>query len=126
MVARRHNVRINAVIAFAPAFAGEKPGRRPGWQALQDHHVRFMADAREINALVYAFDFDTYNSPQDLAFLSSIPGVRLSSLSAREIDGHRCDPPVGHRTAFQDCFAVTQAKVILAYLAERLGGIRKD
>jgi predicted alpha/beta hydrolase family esterase len=126
MVARRHNVRINAVIAFAPAFAGRKSGRSPGWQALHDNHVRFMAEAREMNALVYAFDSDAFNSPEDLAFLGDIPGTRLVRLGAQEIDGSECDSPDGHQTVFRDCFARTQERVILAYLAERLTGIRKE
>jgi len=126
LVARRHNVRINAVIAFAPAFAGRKSGRSPGWQALHDSHVQFMAEAREMNALVYAFDSDAFNSPEDLAFLNGIPGIRLVRLGAQEIDGIKCDSPDGHQTVFRDCFARTQEKVILAYLAERLTEIRKD
>ena len=126
LVARRHNVRINAVIAFAPAFAGRRSNRSPGWQALQDSHVRFMAEARELNALVYAFDSDAFNPPEDLAFLSDIPGIRLVHLGAQEIDGIACDSPDGHQTVFRDCFARTQENVILAYLAERLAETRKD
>lgn len=126
LVARRHNVSINAVIAFAPAFAGKKSSREPGWQALHDNHVQLMAEAREMNALVYAFDSDAFNSPQDLAFLSGIPGVRFVHLGAQEIDGIKCDSPDGHQTVFRDCFARTQEKVILAYLVERLTEIRKD
>ena len=113
------------MIAFAPAFAGEKSTRKPGWQALHDDHVRFMADAREMNALVYAFDSDAVNSPRDLAFLGHIPGVRFVRLSAQEIDGHKCDSPNGHQTAFRDCFTMTQENVILAYLAERMAEVPK-
>jgi hypothetical protein len=120
LVARRHNVRINAVIAFAPAFAGKKSGREPGWQELHDDHVHFLAEAREMNALVYAFDSDAFNSPEDLAFLRDIPGVRFVHLGAQEIDGIRCDSPDGHQTVFRDCFAKTQEEAILEYLAERL------
>lgn len=124
LVARRHNVRINAVIAFAPAFAGKKSGREPGWQALHDDHVQFIAEAPEMNALVYAFDSDAFNSPEDLAFLRRIPGVRFIHLGAQEIDGIKCNPPDGHQTVFRDCFAKTQEDVILEYLAERLAEIQ--
>jgi predicted esterase len=77
LVARRQKAPLNAVIAFAPAFAGRKASRQSGWQTLRDDQVRFMAEAREMHALVYAFDSDPFNSPQDLAFLGPIPGVRL-------------------------------------------------
>lgn len=126
LVARRHNVRINGVIAFAPAFAGKKSGRQPGWQALHEGHVQFMSEARKMNALVYAFDSDAFNSPEDLAFLRGIPGIRFVRLGAQEIDGSKCDSPNGHQTVFRECFARTQEKVILAYLAKRLTEIRGE
>jgi pimeloyl-ACP methyl ester carboxylesterase len=120
LVARRGNVDVNGVIAFAPAFAGKKSGRKPGWQVLHDNQVRFLAEAQEINALVYAFDSDPFNSPRDLEFLRGIPGVRFVRLSGQEIEADPCGPFDGHHTPFRDCFTRTQEKVILAYIAERL------
>jgi len=125
LVARRRNVHVNGVIAFAPAFAGKKSGRKAGWQALHDNQVRFLAEAREMNALVYGFDSDPFDSPQDLAFLSDIPGVRFVRLNAQEIEGNPCGPFDGHHTPFVDCFTRTQEKVILAYIAERLTDMNK-
>lgn len=111
----------NAVIAFAPAFAGPRDGRSPAWSALRRRYVAHLQQGREIDALVFAFEDDAYNRPQDLAFLQTVPGVRLRDLSSRSIAGVSCGLGAPHRTVFLDCFGQTQEGAIHAYLAERLG-----
>lgn len=120
LVARRQQVPMNAVIAFAPAFAGRKAHRAEEWQALHEQHVAFLLAADQLHALVFAFDNDTYNPPEDLVFLRAIPGVHFLRLSEQAIAGVQCQSPNGHRTVFQDCFMQTQQEVILAYIEARL------
>jgi Serine aminopeptidase, S33 len=120
LVARRQQVPMNAVIAFAPAFAGRKARRSAAWQALQAQHVTWLLAAAQLHALVFAFDNDAYNPPEDLLFLQAIPGVRFLRLSEQAIAGIQCQRPNGHSTVFRECFAQTQQEFILAYIAERV------
>jgi pimeloyl-ACP methyl ester carboxylesterase len=120
LVARRQQVPLNAVIAFAPAFAGRKAHRPEDWQAVHEQHVAFLSTADQLQALVFAFDKDTYNPPQDLVFLRAIPGVRFLHLSEQAIAGVQCQRPNGRRTVFQDCFMQTQLEIILSYIEVRV------
>jgi dienelactone hydrolase len=120
LVARRQQVPINAVIAFAPAFAGQKAKRPDDMQTVQELHIAFLSAAERLNALVFAFDDDPYNTPEDLAVLRAIPGIRFIRLPADVIAGRRCERANAHATAFRDCFAQTQMDVILTYIAERV------
>jgi pimeloyl-ACP methyl ester carboxylesterase len=120
LVARRQQVPINAVIAFAPAFAGQKAKRPDDMQTVQELHIAFLSAAERLNALVFAFDDDPYNTPEDLAVLRAIPGIRFIRLPADVIAGRRCERAKAHATAFRDCFAQTQMDVILTYIAERV------
>jgi hypothetical protein len=120
LVARRKNVKFNSIIAFAPGFAGRKSVRKPGWQELHDDHVEWISEAKEIKALVYAFEHDTLSPPEDLEFLKDIPGVRFLHLVDETFEGVRCNRLNEHMMAFQDCFADTQERVILDYIEERL------
>ena len=120
LVARRQQVPINAVIAFAPAFAGRKAHRSEDWQAVHEQHVAFLSAADQLHALVFAFDNDTYNTPEDLVFLRAIPGVHFLRLSEQAIAGVQCQSPNGHLTVFRDCFMQTQQEIILPYIEARL------
>ena len=111
----------NAVIAFAPAFAGRRSGRSPAWQALRQDYVAELARSEPIDALVYAFEGDPYNRPRDLAFLERIPGIVLRQhASLGEDDGAGCGFADPHRTVFLECFARAQRETLRRYLAERL------
>ncbi len=123
LVARRANVEFNAVIAFAPAFAGKKHSRPLGWQALREKQVDYLLEARRLPALVFAFDEDVFNAPEDLAFLDNVPGVQLISLNNAEISGIPCSCSNAHRTAFKACFSKTQQDVIVDFIKARLEGV---
>lgn len=120
LVVRRGRVPVNAAIAFAPAFAGRKSRRSEKWQALRDQQEAFLSGAERLDALVYVFERDAFNAPEELAFLDGIPGTRVHHLDDEAIDGVRCRRPRGHRTAFGDCFRLTQEAAILAYIARQL------
>jgi pimeloyl-ACP methyl ester carboxylesterase len=121
LVARRHYVKFNAVIAFGPAFAGTRADRSPGWQALRQRLASMIAEADHINGLVYAYANDPYESAADLAFLGRIDGVHLIPIDARfDGAGGRCPGPYGHRTAFRSCFARSQEQIILGYIRSQL------
>jgi pimeloyl-ACP methyl ester carboxylesterase len=110
----------NAVIAFAPAFAGPRSDRSQAWWDLRARYVAHLQQGREIDALVFSFEDDPYNRPQDLTFLQGIPGITLDPLSSRTIEGVSCGIGEPHRTVFLNCFGDTQEDDIQAYLATRL------
>lgn len=111
----------NAVIAFAPAFAGRRSDRSPAWQELRQTYVRELKRGGPADALVYAFQGDPYNRPEDLAFLAGIPGVTLiQHFNLGRGDGVGCGFADPHRTVFLDCFVRAQEETLRRYLAGRL------
>lgn len=112
LVANERAVSISGVIGFAPAFAGHKATRQPGWQHIRDRQREVLRGAGRLHALIFAFDGDAYEPPDDLRFLGEIAGVTL-------IDLHPCESGAAHHTAFRRCF-VTQRDRILRFMADRL------
>lgn len=106
---------VAAVVAFAPAFAGPANSRSAGWQWLRDTHVRALGQARHMPALVFAFAGDPFEDPEDLAFLSDIPGTTLERVAGGPCPGR--DP---HRTVFRECFAERYREQILSFLDRTL------
>jgi len=117
LVKQRGEVALNGVIAFAPAFAGPRATRSPGWQALRAAQIDDLKQAGAIPALVYGVEEDPFESAKALTFLSAIPGVELQRMSANG-ECHSRDP---HRLAFSRCFARQQMAAIEAFIRRRLG-----
>lgn len=104
---------INAVVGFAPAFAGVKDLRNEHWTAIRQRHQNWLADATSSPALLYGFNGDPYYSLEDLAFFRDIPGVVF-----HWVEGPRC--MLGHRAVFGDCFRQHGHEEILQFLRDRL------
>ena len=112
---------IGGVIAFAPAFAGRRADRSPGWQMLRDRLARELAGFAYLPALVYAFEGDSLERPEDLAFLSRVPGVEFRKTGVRRIGGRDCKSKFPHFLAFDPCFRATQASALLSFIKARVG-----
>ncbi len=108
---------VNSVIAFSPAFSGVKSRRNQLWQQFRDDQERELISAKKIDALVYAFRRDAYNSLSDLSFFSKIPGVEHHPLSGK---GGLLSCYRGHRAVFKSCFEVTQSATIVDFISRRL------
>jgi hypothetical protein len=108
---------INAVIAFSPAFSGVKSRRNQQWQQFRDDQEKELKSAKKINALIYAFRRDAYNSLADLSFFSQISGVEYYPLSG---DGSLLSCYRGHRAVFKSCFEATQSATIIDFISRRL------
>lgn len=120
---KRHPGSVNSVIAFAPAFAGKRQGRPEEWQRRHETQASEIGSAEHIPALVYAFDNDAYNTPDDLSFLSRVTGTRLLRLPDKAIGGVACEIPFfssSHSHAYRKCFSETQADVLLDFLRQQL------
>ncbi len=120
---KRHPNSVNAVVAFAPAFAGKKQWRPEVWQQRHESQAAEILSANLISSLVFAFKNDDYNSQDDLNFLSQVKGTTLLKLPGDAIAGVDCDIPMfgsSHRNVFRKCFDQTQSSVLKNFLQERL------
>lgn len=115
MAARQDHSGFNAVVAFAPAFAGPRheEAQFPHWRGtLQPQQLSYLAGARRIQALIFAYDDDTFDRPREIAPLARVPGVRIVPFN-----GCRA----GHTTAYTQCFRYGARGQIESYLRARLG-----
>lgn len=120
---KRHPGSVNSTIAFAPAFAGQKRWRPEHWQQRHEAQSAEILSAKHIAALVFAFENDAYNSPEDLAFLAQIQGTTVLRMPEKSIDGIACEIPwfgSSHSQAYRKCFGQTQAGVLLNFIRQRL------
>ncbi len=111
MAAQEFGDRFNGVIAFAPAFAGPRSEeqRYPIWrQKIRPRQIEHMLKAEHIRALVFAYEDDAFERPQDLDFLIEAYPDSL------ELIGYRCG--AGHATAFRDCLQDQTTQAISLFI----------
>lgn len=102
VLAQRPDLASGAIV-FAPEFAGRKQYRSKGWYWLRKQHQQKIAQAKSINALVFAFAGDEYYQLQDLDFLTQVKGIELVQVGAQQLENCQNYPP--HRLVFNQCFA---------------------
>jgi len=122
MMMRDVNKRFNGVIAFAPAFAGRRDEENafPWWRRqARPAQIKDMLGAPEMDALVFAYDNDAYNRPQDLTFLTDkYPrkdkhGVELVSYGCSSFYP-------AHVTFWKDCHLDRTKKQINQFITEQI------
>jgi pimeloyl-ACP methyl ester carboxylesterase len=114
MAARKDTSGFNAIVAFAPAFAGPRheEAQFPKWRRqLAPQQTDYLRQAKRIDALIFAYSDDDFDRPLDLAPLEAIPGVRLLAFDA-------CQK--GHGTTYSDCFREGARIEIEDYIKARL------
>ena len=114
MAARKDASGFNAIVAFAPAFAGPRHEevQYPKWRRfLAPQQTAYLRQARRIDALIFAYSDDDFDRPAELAPLESIPGVRVLAFDA-------CQR--GHGTTYSDCFRDGAKVEIEDYIKTRL------
>ena len=119
LVARENPGSQQGVIAFAPAFAGTRADRTAGWDELRDSQIAYLSEAGRLDALVYGFEDDPFNRPQDLEFLIAIPGVVFRALPSDSIARRSCTGAEPHHLLRHGCFEAEQGR-ILSYIRDRL------
>jgi pimeloyl-ACP methyl ester carboxylesterase len=107
-------------VVFAPATAGPTAGRPPREVESRRQQVLLLQNARRLDAMVFAFERDTYENPEALRFLANVPGVRFEQRPSDQIDGVRCTMPP-HVLVRDACFATTQEARIRGFIASRAG-----
>ncbi|MEX2649997.1 MAG: hypothetical protein WD673_13390 [Alphaproteobacteria bacterium] len=110
----------NAVIGFAPAFAGTTAVRRrePPLLDARARHLAFFESRSALPALVFAFDGDPYEAPGDetgLARLRAVPGFNVVAFDAA---GPCSASP--HLCARSTWFAPVALPLIRSYIACRV------
>ncbi|MCW5771834.1 MAG: hypothetical protein KIT16_09385 [Rhodospirillaceae bacterium] len=114
MAARKDPSGFNAIVAFAPAFAGPRAEatRFPMWLGkLQPQQIAYLRQAKRIDALIFSYSDDSFNRPVDLKPLESIRGVEIVAFDA-------CAH--GHGTAYTECFRTGARVEIEDYIKRRL------
>lgn len=120
LVARGGNVDVNAVIGFAPAFAGPQATRPPGWSDLHREQSAYLQTAASLDALIFAFEGDRYAEVSDLELVVSAPGIDFVRVSRWAYDDFTCKLTAPHRSAFTQCFEDFAAPRIRTFIEQRL------
>lgn len=114
LVAKDSPELFNAIIGFAPAFAGQTSLRSEQWQAFFEQQRNELTETKSISALLYAFAKDPYyRLEEDLGPLESIDGVTIIWPN-----NNHCLK--GHRAVFRACFPDIASQQIREYLEQRL------
>jgi len=104
MMMRDVNKRFNGVIAFAPAFAGRRNevNIAPWWRnTVRPNQIKDMLGAPMMDALVFSYENDAYNRPQELQFLSS--NYPLVGSNGIDLVSYGCGLRNAHVTYRKDC-----------------------
>ncbi|MCW0233093.1 MAG: alpha/beta hydrolase [Ferrovibrio sp.] len=121
MLKARNPELANSVIAFAPAFAGQRKGRKPGWEWLHEKYAGEIQKATRLDAMVFAIENDAFETPEHLKFLSAIPGVTQVVVPDNKIEQVACDSSTSsHALVRNPCFRHTQFDRLKQYIEQRL------
>ena len=116
MLMNQVNIKFNAAILFAPALANRKSTEKyPWWRGeVRTKQIKQMLRAQNIDALIFAYDDDEYNRPQDLQFLidHDPESVRIVS--------YRCDCEYTHNTHLDDCRHQQTKSTISQYIQQQI------
>jgi len=114
LVAAKKNVEIAGTITFAPANGVFiKGARRPYHAQLIKRQTTDVAGVKRIDALMFLFEGDPYNSPEDLAHMQSIPGVEYVAFKP-------CGNSRPHKTYKDECFIEANKDRIWNYIQKRV------
>lgn len=115
------NKRFNGVIAYAPEFAGRRDEViiAPWWRKLaRPKQIKDMLTAPTMDALVFAYENDAYNRPQDLKFLTE--KYPLNSASGVDLVSYSCGHRNAHLTFRRDCRQPDTTKRIRRFLNNQI------
>ena len=121
MMMRNVNKRFNGVIAYAPAFAGKRSEVRfaPWWRnTVRPNQIKDMLKAPSMDALVFAYENDAYNRPQDLEFLRA--NYPLVGASGVDLVAYDCGLRNAHQTFRNDCRFVNTSHRIKQFIDKQI------
>lgn len=115
------NKRFNGVIAYAPAFAGKRSemGITPWWRRIvRPRQINEMLLAPTMDALVFAYENDAYNRPQDLQFLEN--RYPLKNAAGVDLVAYDCGLSNAHQTFKSDCRLTDTSRLISNFVNEQI------
>ncbi len=124
MMARDTDKRFNGIIAFAPAFAGKRKEAKlfPWWrEKVRPKQINDMLGAPRMDALVFAYDNDPYNRPQDLQFLAD--HYPLQNGHGVELISYGCGLFNAHQTYRNDCRLPQTKQKIRHFIQEQIASM---
>ena len=100
----------NGIIGLAPAFAGKRKSREHSKvrSSIRNDQISKIMESQNMNALIFAYDYDEYENTSDLSFLTSNPEWNLTFVS------FDCDE--GHRTPHSDCKFEEALEIMKEYI----------
>ena len=114
MMMKNAGRKFNAAIVFAPACCGPRSEASiyPAWRGqVRPSQVREMLDVERIDALVFGYDDDRFNRPEDLRFLTD------AFPRSVKLFGYFCGS--GHKTHLRDCQLTKTTRLIRDYIRDR-------
>ncbi|ANK81205.1 MAG: hypothetical protein TEF_10665 [Rhizobiales bacterium NRL2] len=120
MAAIEHGDSFNGAIAFAPSFAGPRDEINvyPRWrQEARPRQIAHMKTAERMDALVFAYEGDQFNRPQELRFLTE------TWPDSVQLVGYDCNGP-GHLTHLRDCQEAATRHMIATFIESELAEAR--
>lgn len=114
MMVTKAGQKFNAVIAFAPACCGPRSEASvyPAWRGeVRPSQVREMLEVERIEALVFGYDDDRFNRPEDLRFLTE------AFPDSVKLIGYDCGN--GHSTHLSDCRLTETTRLVRDYVRDR-------
>ena len=103
--------KFNSAIVFAPAFAGPRSeiNKYPKWRKEErPRQVKKMTEVKVIKALIFAYEDDRFNRPEELMF------IKEKYPNTVEMVSYNCGK--GHNTGYNDCKISETKKIIKRYL----------
>ncbi len=121
MMMRDVNKRFNGAIAYAPAFAGKRSdvAFAPWWRnTARPKQIKKMLGAPQMDALVFAYENDAFNRPQDLMFLSEhYPKQGSHGVWFVSYD---CGNKNAHQTFRNDCYLARTKQQIAEFMSDQV------
>jgi len=125
MMMKDVNKRFNGAITFAPAFAGRRSeaSYAPWWRnTVRPKQIKEMLTAPEMDAIVFAYERDEYNRPQELAFLAN--NYPKANVSGVDLIAYDCGLRKAHQTFRNDCRLSETTQQIRQFIEQQIAAWR--
>ena len=108
--------KFNAAILFAPALANRASLQTHPWwrEEVRPKQIQQMLNAKKIDALIFAYEDDEYNRPEDLKFLTDHYSQTVTLIA------YRCDYEYTHNTHLHDCRSEQTKSIISRYIEQQI------
>lgn len=114
LAAASYPEKFNAVIAFAPAFAGPRneTNTYPWWRKIvRPEQMDMMTQPNNVPKLIFAYEDDAFNRPSELTFITQAFPDSATLIS------QKCGK--GHKTHKNDCQMDETVKLMEAFIYEK-------